>query len=670
MQKVIQFIFLWVISIPFLNAQILQPVKWEFKQEQTGNKEFELIFQSSIDKGWHLYSQNISPDDGPVPTSFSFQPSPDYELIGKTEELSVAHEKFEKVFEMKLRWFEEKAIFKQKVKLKRSTAVIKGELEFMVCDDKQCLPPTTHEFLFNLSSEKNISIKDSSFSGSVPPTMLNDKEDTTLKTPITDTYSAAASSVFSLWTIFWGGFAGGLLALLTPCVFPMIPLTVSFFTKRSNNKQKGIANGWFYSFSIIFIYVVLGFMVTKLLGSDALNELASNGIFNMAFFVIFVIFAISFFGAFEITLPASWINKTDAVSDKGGMVGIFFMAFTLVLVSFSCTGPIIGTLLVQAAVGGNNSGPLIGMLGFSIALAIPFGIFSAFPGWLNSLPKSGGWLNSVKVSLGFLELALALKFLSNVDLAYHWGVITREIFLGVWIVVFALLGFYLLGKLKFSHDSEVSFISIPRLFFAILSFVFTIYLIPGLWGAPLKLISGFPPPLFYREWMPIENSSAVKPLPGSVKLAAHCPHNLSCFHNYEAGMSYAKGNKKPVMIDFTGWTCVNCRKMEDNVWSDPSVLKRLNEDYVLISLYVDDKKSMPDSLQYVSTFSGKKIKTFGNKWSDLQASKYNTNSQPYYVLLDNEEKILTAPRAYDLDIQTFVNFLDSGLNEYKKRTSR
>ncbi len=431
-------------------------------------------------------------------------------------------------------------------------------------------------------------------------------------------------------------------------------MTVSFFTKRSGSRQKGLMNALIYSISIIVIYVGLGFLVTVTLGSDALNDMASNVFFNMTFFIVFLIFAFSFFGAFEIVLPSWLVNKADSASDRGGLIGIFFMAFTLTLVSFSCTGPIIGTLLVEAAHNGSYLGPIIGMTGFALALALPFGLFSAFPGWLNSMPKSGGWLNTVKVTLGFIELALAFKFLSNVDLAYHWGFLKREIFIAIWVIIFGMLGFYLLGKLKFSHDSDVKHISVPRLMFAIISLTFTLYLIPGIWGAPLKMISGFPPPEFYKEWVTEKSSN-------------HCPHNLNCYHDYDAGMAYAKTVGKPVMVDFTGWSCVNCRKMEDNVWSDPEVLKRLSDKYVLISLYVDDKEQLPENKQYVSPTTGKKIKTIGNKWSDLQTNVYKTNSQPYYVLLDHQGKILAEPRGYTPDIKTYTKYLDEGLCRFEKR---
>jgi thiol:disulfide interchange protein DsbD len=452
---------------------------------------------------------------------------------------------------------------------------------------------------------------------------------------------------------------GGLFALLTPCVFPMIPLTVSFFTKRSPTRAKGISNAIIYAFSIIIIYVTIGFLVTVTLGSDALNEMASSVFFNLLFFIIFFIFALSFLGAFEITLPSSWINKADEASDKGGLIGIFFMAFTLSLVSFSCTGPIIGTLLVEAAKGSSYLGPIMGMTGFATALALPFALFAAFPGWLNTLPKSGGWLNSVKVVLGFLELALAMKFLSNVDLAYHWGFLKRELFIAIWVTIFGLMSLYLLGKLKFSHDSDLPYIGTGRIIFAIIATAFTLYLIPGLWGAPLRMISGFPPPEFYKEW--VQETGKDEHGGGS------CPHNLNCYHDYEAGMAYAKSINKPVMIDFTGWSCVNCRKMEDNVWSQPKVLKHLSDDYVVISLYVDDKTELPANEQYVSAFSGQTVKTTGKKWSDLEARVYNKNTQPYYVLVDNNGKLLAVPKSYTPDVEEYNKFLEEGLCRYKSR---
>jgi thiol:disulfide interchange protein DsbD len=478
----------------------------------------------------------------------------------------------------------------------------------------------------------------------------------------------------SILTIFIAGFLGGLLALLTPCVFPMLPLTVSFFTKQSKTRTEGIRNAIIYALSIIVIYVLLGMAVTVVFGADALNALSTNVWFNLAFFVLLVVFAISFMGAFEITLPSSWINKADDASNKGGLIGIFFMAFTLSLVSFSCTGPIIGTLLVEAAVSGSYSSPFMGMFGFALALALPFGLFAAFPGWLNSLPKSGGWLNTVKVSLGFLELALALKFLSNADLVMQAGLLKREIFLAIWIAIFTALTLYLFGIIKLSHDDGKNKITVTRACFALLFSSFTIYLVPGLWGAPLKLISGFPPPQFYSEssngvggtstTVIMGEGSANKIIAGD---PAHCPHNLNCFHDYEEGMGYAKESGKPVIIDFTGWACVNCRKMEEQVWSDPRVLERLQNEYVLISLYVDEKTLLDEKDRYTSVTTGKEIKSIGNKWSDLQISTFKTNSQPWYVLVDHEGKELGQPQGYDPDIEKYIRFLDDGKIEFEKR---
>ena len=478
----------------------------------------------------------------------------------------------------------------------------------------------------------------------------------------------------SLWAIFIAGFLGGFAALLMPCIFPMLPLTVSFFTKKSHSKAKSVSQAFIYGISIIVIYVVLGLLVTVVFGADALNELSTNGIFNFVFFLLLVVFAVSFFGAFEITLPSKWVNKVDEKSNQSGLAGLFFMALTLALVSFSCTGPIIGTLLVQAASMGDLLGPAIGMFGFALALAIPFALFAMFPGWLKSLPKSGGWLNSVKVVLGFLELALALKFLSNVDLAYHWNWFDREIFLVLWIVIFGLLGLYLLGKIRFSHDSPVEYVSIPRLFMAIITFAFTIYMVPGLWGAPLSSISAFLPPQATQDFDLY--TSSLSGGNGSIQKnhktkkysdIFHAPLNLDVFFDYEEGMAYAKEVNKPVMIDFTGHACVNCRKMEASVWPDKDVYSRLANDYVIIQLYVDDKTALPLEEQIVSSFSGKKIKTIGNKWSDFQASRFNANSQPYYVLLNTNGEMLAEPKGADYNADSYLRFLDSGIEEFKAR---
>ncbi len=666
-------LFLAIFSFAnFSNAQLLSPVKWTYSVEQKGNDEATLVFKANIQEEWHIYSQ-FTPDGGPLPMEFTFDKDNNYERVGKVEEPK-GHRSYDETFKVDVITFDGKQTFTQKVKLKRSGFSIKGSIFGQVCKESCIMFDTTFEFKIGVvkHEEKKEEGGKSEIAPVVQDTLPAKAEQVPVDTSSAIVYPASSSNELepgcgisedgsgattdkSFWGIFIAGMLGGLLALLTPCVFPMIPMTVSFFTKRSGSKKKGIINALIYASSIIVIYVVLGLLVTVSFGSDALNDLASNGFFNMLFFVIFIIFAISFFGAFEITLPSSLVNKADQASDRGGLIGIFFMAFTLSLVSFSCTGPIIGTLLVEAAHGRSYIGPVAGMFGFSFALAVPFALFAMFPGWLNSLPKSGGWLNTVKVCLGFLELALALKFLSNVDLAYHWGILQREVFIVIWIIIFAMMGFYLLGKLRFNHDSEVTHIGIGRLLTAIISLSFALYLTPGLWGAPLKLISGFPPPEFYKEWRTGD--------------AGECPHDLVCFHDFDEGMRYAKAQGKPVLVDFTGWSCVNCRKMEDNVWSDPKVLKRLSSDYVLISLYVDDKEPLPESQQSISTTTGKKIRTTGNKWSDLQASVYNTNSQPYYILLDNKGKELAKPRGYTPDVKKYLSYLDEGLCRYEKRKS-
>lgn len=679
----------------FLNicafAQILKPVAWSYSSEAVNEKEANIVITAKIDKGWHVYSQFIA-EGGPIPTSFTFVKSADYELVGKPQESPKAESAYDSNFSMQISWHENIAVFKQRIKLKKPEVNVKGSLEFMVCNDKQCLPPEDIDFSVkvvggkpsqlaqntvgsNANKTENPILKDTikevdsaiigkSISVNASPSHAVDSSKTVLKTVNKD------ANQQSLWAIFIAGFIGGVLALLMPCIFPMLPLTVSFFTKKASSKAEAIRKASLYGFFIIVIYVFLGMGITLLFGSDALNEMASNGFFNFIFFLLLVVFAISFFGAFEITLPNSWANRIDEKSDSKGVVGLFFMAFALALVSFSCTGPIIGTLLVQAATMGQYMGPAIGMFGFSLALAIPFSLFAAFPSLLKSLPKSGGWLNSVKVSLGFIELALAFKFLSNVDLAYHWELFDREIFLVLWIVIFAMLGFYLLGKIKFSHDSDLKFVSVPRLFLAIITFAFVTYMVPGLWGAPLKGISAWLPPQTTQDFdlytnslsSPIIGQNAVQKKYRSLFKA---PYNLDAFFDYEQGLAYAKQQNKPILVDFTGHSCVNCRKMEASVWSDKEVLKRLENDYVLISLYVDDKTELPVNEQYVSSFSGKNIKTIGNKWSDLQASTFKTNSQPYYVLLNSDQKVLVTPQAFNLDVKNYVNFLDSGLAAYQ-----
>ena len=672
-------VFFFLATITGTEAQIQHNVRWNFSMDQKGS-DVTLSFKATIAKGYHIYSQN-TPPGGPTPTLINFDKSKNYTLVGKTTE-GKPHVEFDDIFEVDVWSFDKNPIFTQKIKLNNQNSFkVEGTIEYQICDDKGCIYSDTS---FSLAIKGNkveelvpevAIVENSSFDSSTQAVATTIPVDQNVSNGRIPEPSGDASHLEvgcgdgivaeedkSYWGIFLAGMLGGLLALLTPCVFPMIPLTVSFFTKRSPTRQKGIANAIIYSTSIILIYVILGFLVTVTLGSDALNAMASNVFFNMLFFVIFFIFALSFFGAFEITLPSSWVNKADQASDKGGLVGIFFMAFTLSLVSFSCTGPIIGTLLVEAARGSSYLGPIMGMTGFALALALPFGLFAAFPGWLNTLPKSGGWLNSVKVVLGFLELALAMKFLSNVDLAYLWGLLKREVFIAIWIVIFGLMGLYVLRKLNFSHDSVMHHLGTGRLIVAIITLSFTVYLIPGLWGAPLRAISGFPPPDFYKEWT---NTSSGASAGGSH--SETCPHNLNCFNDYEEGMAYAQQVGKPVMIDFTGWSCVNCRKMEDNVWSQPAVLKIISEDYVLISLYVDDKTPLPDSKQFVSTSTGKKVKSTGNKWSEMQSRIYQTNSQPYYVLLDHQGKLLAKPVGYTPDADIYKKYLEEGKCRFKGR---
>jgi len=670
MKKLLYILILFLGFTTSINAQIFEPVKWKTTVEKISESEFDLVVIATIDEGWHLYSQSI-PEDGPIPTTFSFKDvEGNYQLVGKPTE-DKGHEEFDKVFEMDIKYFENEATFKQRIKLLSDDKItIAGTVEFMVCDDTSCLPPTEEELTFELQGKASIVKTDEV--KNIENNQVNDSVDITKEdevSKVTKTASAKDKNSKGLLGIFLIAFFSGFLALLTPCVFPMIPMTVSFFTKQSKTKAAGIKNAIIYGISIIIIYVFLGILVTWAFGADSLNALSTNVWFNIIFFLILVVFAISFFGAFELVLPSSWGTKVDAQADRGGIIGIFFMALALAIVSFSCTGPIVGTLLVEAASGGNQIGPIVGMLGFSSAIAIPFALFAAFPGWLNSLPKSGGWLNTVKVSLGFLELALAFKFLSNADLVLqlHW--LEREVFLAIWIAVFGTFAFYLLGKIRLPHDSPTDHISITRLSLGLLVLTFTIYLIPGLWGAPLKIISGFPPPMQYSEspygvgFTKIGAGVAKEKLPEGAKYG---PHDIVTFLDYDRGMAYAKEVDKPVLLDFTGHACVNCRKMEERVWSDTKVLQILKNDIVLVSLYVDDKRSLPEAEQYISETTGKKIKSIGNKWSDFQIEKYKANAQPYYVLLDHNGNNLNKYSAYDPDIDSYLAWLKEGISNFKK----
>ncbi|MCG9971960.1 protein-disulfide reductase DsbD family protein [Christiangramia crocea] len=635
----------------FTQAQIYEPVEWDTEVKKVSDQEYQLVFNAFIEENWHLYSQEL-PEGGALPTVFIFEKAGEqYELIGDTKESESVTE-YDKVFEMELSYFAYQATFTQNIKvLDSSLSIINAKVEYQVCDDKACIFEE-EKFEFVLKEGEPSSQSDESLT-----------EDASEEVEVNDPEEKR-----SFWGIFIVAFLSGFAALLTPCVFPMIPMTVSFFTKQSKSRAAGIRNAVFYGVSIVVIYVLLGSLVTLIFGADSLNALSTNVWFNLAFFVLLVIFAISFMGAFEIVLPSSWGTAIDSKADKGGLIGIFFMALALAIVSFSCTGPIVGTLLVEAASKGGIA-PIIGMLGFSLAIALPFGLFAAFPGWLNTLPRSGGWLNTVKVTLGFLELALAFKFLSNADLVLQLHLLEREIFLAIWIVIFGVLGFYLFGKIRLPHDSKEDHISVGRLISGIIVLIFTIYLIPGLWGAPLKIISGFPPPLQYSE-SPYGVGNSRDNVSGSVSNelpegAHYGPYNILSFYDYEEGLAYAKKKDLPLLIDFTGHACVNCRKMEERVWGEPQVLEILKNEVVLVSLYVDDQRKLPESEQYVSETTGKEIETIGNKWSDFQISRYKANAQPYYVLLDHNEEKLIAPSAYEPDADEFYDWLQQGINSFK-----
>ena len=683
-----------------VTAQIEVPATWKYTSKKLSDCEYELQFSGTIKEHWHIYSLNQNGDDGPQPAALTFEKSKDYELVGKANE-GAPVKAHDKVFDMDVLYFEKSVTFRQKIRLLTDKpVVIKGNLEYQACTEEKCTFETDNPYEFKLTGTNSCVKSEATVTPPVPQntnttacvcdsnaifeawgtkkktTEVSTETTTTVvasaSTPETEGTSAAGESGDKwCWGLIIKGFFGGLAALLTPCVFPMIPLTVSFFLKQSKTRAQGIRNALLYGISIIIIYISLGFGVSLIFGSDALNDLSTTVGFNLFFFVLLMIFAASFLGAFEIVLPSRLVNKIDAQSDRGGLAGIFFMAMTLAVVSFSCTAPVVGSLLVDAAVNGGVKGPLCGMFGFAFALALPFALFALFPTWLNSLPKSGGWLNSVKVFLGFLELAFALKFASNADLVVQAHILTREIFIALWIVIFGLLGLYLMGFFKLSHDSDLKHISVTRLFVAILSFAFTFYMIPGLWGAPLKLINGFTPPDFYTESPGGFGSRAVPATSGTTDhKQEECPNQLPCFHDYDEALAYAKKVHKPLLIDFTGWACNNCRKMESQVWTDPEVDKRLRNDVVLVSLYVDNKIELPVEEQGTKKLGDRtfKIKTIGNKWSYMQAERYKTNSQPQYILVDNNELMLTnKTTSYDPSVQLYLNWLDEGIKEFKSK---
>ncbi len=668
MKRNLSLLFLLCLSI-FSYAQILEPIKWSFSTKNLSGNEKELVFKASIESGWHLYGTDL-PEGGPISTTFTFHKVEGAKLIGKVTADRTPIFKYDPQFDMKLNWFETNVTFTQKIEVTAPTFTIDGEVRYMGCNDETCLPPSPEEFNFTgkggaAASDKNATAAQDSEKVEEPavvpatpltpatkPSVTEITESVDLWAPVTDKLNSfgkeAVSEDTSLWVILLTGFLGGLFALLTPCVWPMIPMTVSFFLKRTKDRKKSIRDAITYGVSIIVIYVALGLIITGIFGASALNNLATNAIFNIIFFLLLVVFAVSFLGAFEITLPASWTTKLDSKADSTtGLLSIFFMAFTLALVSFSCTGPIIGTLLVQAASMGAAAGPAVGMFGFALALSIPFSLFAIFPSMLASMPKSGGWLNSVKVVLGFLELALALKFLSVADLAYGWRILDREVFVSLWIIIFMLLGLYLLGKLKFSHDSELKYVSVSRLFLAMISLSFSIYMIPGLWGAPLKAISAFAPPLNTQDF----------------NLYTEEVH--AEFSDYEAGMAYAKKANKPVLVDFSGYGCVNCRKMEASVWTDTEVKSIIDNDYVLITLMVDDKTPLPEPITIEEYGKKRTLRTIGDKWSYLQRSKFGANAQPFYVLLDEAGNPIGPSYSFNENVSEYVQFLNNGLKTFK-----
>lgn len=696
MRKIIfSFLAISLLLLSVLNAQVLDPVKVKhsFKQK---NDVVTINFTTKCDSGWHIYSHYIE-EGGPIPTDIVFEKSPDFEIYGKIIESRKPHIEFDKNFNMNLAFFSNTVTFSQKIKvLSEKDFKVKGYFEYMSCNDETCIPPQEYdiditvkgykkqegknevvlEILATDSNDLNnqLSKSDSILSDSATNQTTNTEN---ISPETTEDNSNTTTENHGLWWFFFASFLGGLLAIITPCVFPMIPMTVSFFMHDNENKAKGKIEAMTYGISIIIIYTLIGTIVALTLGPNFANFLSTHWIPNIAFFLIFLIFAASFFGMFEITLPSWLIDKSDKGADKGGIIGAFFMAFTLVLVSFSCTGPIVGAILVESA-GGMILKPIIGMFGFSLAFAIPFTLFAFFPKWLENMPKSGGWLNAVKVVLGFIELALGLKFLSIADQTYHWHILDREVYLAFWIVIFALLGFYLLGKLRFKHDTPLESISVYRLMLAIVTFSFVIYMIPGMWGAPLKALSGYMPPQttidFDMERIVRENSGV-----GMIKTSSLCdkpkyadllelPHGLKGYFDYKQGIACGKQQNKPVFIDFTGHGCVNCREMEASVWIAPRVIKHLRNDFIVLALYVDDKTKVTESEWVKSTYDGKIKKSIGKINADKQISEYNINAQPYYVLLDPyDEKPLVTSKSYDTDIDNFVDFLEAGIKEFHRK---
>ncbi len=676
MRHKIFLILSFLLSYTISNAQLGggNQVEWKISVKKVTDNVFEVVGEATPQKGWHVYSAFL-PENTAVPTTITIQKADNIKVLGKVTETPEPTTVYDPSFKANLKWHNATAYFSQKVEVTApGKATIAGHIEYMVCNDETCMPPDEEPFSFTVevtklteqpTGENAIQEGENTQQQSVEESTVAQQE---VAAAQVQDIKPADEKQESYWSIFILAFFAGFAALLTPCVFPMIPMTVSFFTKQSKTKAQGFRNATLYAISIILIYVILGTMVTAIFGAGALNAMSSNPIFNLFFFLLLIVFAISFLGAFEIVLPASWVNLADKNADKGGLLGIFFMAFTLALVSFSCTGPLVGTIIVEAARNGGMA-PVIGMLGFSLALALPFAFFAAFPGYLNSLPKSGGWLNSVKVVLGFLELAFAFKFLSNADMALDLHILERETFLAIWIAVFGALALYLFGKIKLPHDSPMEHMPVSRLLLGITVAAFTIYMIPGLWGAPVKLISGFPPSSNYAE-SPMgvgRESTAATTSPAVLPEGMHQgPQGIPAFDDYYTALEYSKKVNKPLLLDFTGKTCVNCRKMEDNVWSDAEIKEMLTNQYILVSLYVDLRKDLPANEVYTSKETGKTIKNVGQKWADFQLTRFQIQGQPYYVLMSPDEVQLGQPRAFDLDVEEYKNWLKDGLTTFGK----
>jgi thiol:disulfide interchange protein len=665
-KKISLILFALLIFLPSAFSQLLEPVKWEITKQRTGDTELQLVIAATIDDNWYLYGLDV-PEGGPIPTSIHVDESEHFELDGRFEELTSPEIKFDPFFNMELPLFSKNAGFSQKIKiLTESEFTITGFVEYMSCDDERCLPPQEKEF--------SIVVNAGTTAGE------NGSADGEPGAGFTAAPSPADGSTDtrSLWVFFFIAFAGGLAGLLTPCVFPMIPMTVSFFMQKQSGRVDTVINIIIFAVSIIAVYTSLGLLVSLTsVGAGFANQLTSHWLPNLIFFLLFLAFAASFFGLFEIVIPGSIATRADQKADSGGYAGSFFMALTLVIVSLSCVGPIVGALLVEAATGAGAK-PIVGMFGFSLAFAIPFTLLAIFPSWLNKLPRSGGWLNSVKVVLGFIVLAFSLRFLMVIDLTYHWGVLTRDVYLAIWIVLFTLLGFYLLGKIKFAHDSEVPYIGVPRLILAIASFSFVIYLIPGMVGAPLKAISSLLPP---QHTLSFDIRSMIREaqLDGMTRQQAELceepkyagflqlPHGLEGYFDLEQGLACAREQNKPVFLDFVGHACSNCKEMEARVWSDPRVLQRLRDDFIIIALYVDDRTRLPEDEWITSSFDGKVKNTIGKKNLDYQITKFNTNTQPFYAVMDAGENLLNRPHGYNLDIDDFIEFLDGGLEDFNLR---